>query len=323
MATLERSWSTEHLHPDKALPYWRDVICENLLQMHIQSSNESTFFGHIEKHAFGPTKANFISVSEQKVWRERTAACSAKDHLFHLIHVRRGVQLIEQYGRSFKVGAGNCLLIDCLAGFEFDFPQGVEALVLEIRRDWLGCWLPAPEDAAARLIDGRSGWGATLASALSNVTPTTVGASGLPATVVAEQIASLLALAAVHDDSPPSTHKRALLRRVTETIRGRCHESDLDPAKVAAAVGLSRRYVHMLFASAGTTFSRELYDCRLQRARRLLCNKRFDGLGIAEIAWNCGFSEPSHFTRRFRDRFGSTPSAYRVKGGSDDVSAGV
>ena len=31
--------------------------------------------------------------------------------------------------------------------------------------------------AAARLIDGRSGWGATLASALSNVTPTTVGLS--------------------------------------------------------------------------------------------------------------------------------------------------
>jgi len=58
--------------------------------------------------------------------------------------------------------------------------------------------------------------------------------------------------------------------------------------------------------------ARELYDCRLRRAQRLLCDKRFDGLGIAEIAWNCGFSEPSHFTRRFRDRFGSTPSAYRL-----------
>jgi AraC family transcriptional regulator, positive regulator of tynA and feaB len=55
-----------------------------------------------------------------------------------------------------------------------------------------------------------------------------------------------------------------------------------------------------------------LYACRLERARRLLRDKRFDGLGIAEIAWNCGFSEPSHFTRRFRERFGSPPSAYRL-----------
>jgi len=101
------------------------------------------------------------------------------------------------------------------------------------------------------------------------------------------------------------------LRRVTETIRERCHESDLDPAKVAATLGLSRRYVHLLFAYAGKTFSQELYDCRLRRAQRLLRDKRFDGLGIAEIAWNCGFSEPSHFARRFRERFGATPSAYR------------
>jgi AraC family transcriptional activator of tynA and feaB len=317
MAILEQRWSTEHLQPGRALSYWRDVICENLLQMHIESSRESAFFGHIEKHAFGPVKVNFISVSEQKVWRERTAACNAQDHLFHLIHVRKGVQLIEQYGRSLKVEAGDCLLIDCLAGFEFDFPQGVEALVLEIRRDWLGGWLPAPEDAAARLIDGRSGWGATLASALSNVTPTTVGASGLPPTVVAEQVASLLALAAARDDASPTSRKRALLRRVTETIRERCHETDLDPATVAAALGLSRRYIHLLFASAGTTFSRELYACRLHRAQRLLRDSRFDGLGIAEIAWNCGFSEPSHFTRRFRERFGSAPSAYRLISAGD------
>ena len=229
-----------------------------------------------------------------------------------MIHLRRGLQLVEHYGRGVKVETGDCLLVDCLAGFEFDFPQGVEALVLEIRRDWLKGWLPAPEEAAARLISGRGGWGATLASALSNVTPASVGASGVPPTVVAEQIVSLLALASAGEDPmTATTHKRALLRRVTETIRERCHEPDLDPAAVAAALGVSRRYVHLLFASAGTTFSQELYACRLHRAQRLLCDKRFDGLGIAEIAWNCGFSEPSHFTRRFRERFGSPPSAYR------------
>ncbi len=89
MAILEQSWSTEHLQPGKELAYWRDVICENLLHMHIQSSQKRAFFGCIEKHACGPIKANFISVSEQKVWRERTASSNAKDHIFHLIHVRK------------------------------------------------------------------------------------------------------------------------------------------------------------------------------------------------------------------------------------------
>jgi transcriptional regulator GlxA family with amidase domain len=121
----------------------------------------------------------------------------------------------------------------------------------------------------------------------------------------------MLALASAPSLPAPSTHKRALLRRLTETLRERCHEPELDPAAVATALGLSRRYIHVLFAAAGKTFTQELYAFRLQRAQRLLDDKRFDGVGIAEIAWNCGFSEPSHFTRRFRECFGVPPTEYR------------
>ena len=34
-------------------------------------------------------------------------------------------------------------------------------------------------------------------------------------------------------------------------------------------------------------------------------------LAIAEVAEKCGFSDPSHFARRFRKRFGVTPIQYR------------
>jgi transcriptional regulator GlxA family with amidase domain len=50
---------------------------------------------------------------------------------------------------------------------------------------------------------------------------------------------------------------------------------------------------------------------RLERAHRLLADKRFEDVRIAEIAWNCGFSEPSHFSRRFRERFGVPPTSFR------------
>ncbi len=311
MAQFEKAWSTEHAPQGKALSYWKEVICENLLAMQIDSMNESEFFGHISKYSFGPLKANFIGVAEQRVRRTRPARRSSEDGIFHLVHVRKGVQFFEQNGRDCRVDAGNCVLVDCVADFDFNFPEGIEALVLEIRRDWLRGWLPAPEESAARVIDCRTGWGATLASALVNITPASIGSLGLPDTDIAEQIAVLLALT-----TPPSlpslpTHKRALLRRLSETLRERCHEPELDPATVAAALGFSRRYVHLLFAAAKTTFTEELYRWRLERARRLLRDRRFDGLGIAEIAWNSGFSEPSHFTRRFRQRFGVPPKAYR------------
>jgi transcriptional regulator GlxA family with amidase domain len=123
------------------------------------------------------------------------------------------------------------------------------------------------------------------------------------------QIAVLLTLAAGPRTPAASTYKRALLRRVLEIVRERCHEPELDPATVAAALGLSRRYVHVPFAAAGTTFTRELYESRLQRAQCLLGDKRSDGFGVAEIAWNSGFTVLSHFTKRFRERFGLPATA--------------
>jgi AraC-like DNA-binding protein len=201
--------------------------------------------------------------------------------------------------------------VDCLASFKFDFPQGVDALVLEIRKNWLQGWLPVPEDAAGQIFGAKPGWGATLASALGNLTPTTIGDISLPHSAIAEQIGVLLALATTPASPLLTTHKRSLLKRASEILRDRCHEQDLDPSAVAASLGLSRRYIHVLFAGTGTTFSRELYSCRLQRAQRLLSDRRYDGVGIAEIAWNCGFSEPSHFARRFRQCFGMPPLAYR------------
>jgi AraC-like DNA-binding protein len=314
MAQLAQSWSTGHSPQGKALSYWKDIICENLLALHIGSDHESEFFGRITKQSFGPLKANFIAVSEQRVWRTRPPSRSSEDELFHLIHVRKGVQFVEQHGRHCKVEAGECLLIDCLAAFDFHFPHGVEALVLEIRRDWLRGWLAAPEDATVQVI-GPQGWGATLSSTLANLTPSSISSLVPYQTAIAEQIAVMLALSGTPSAPSVSTHKRALLRRLSETLRERCHEHELDPGAVALTLGVSRRYIHVLFASAGTTFTHELYECRLQRAQRLLGDKRFAGHGIAEIAWNCGFSEPSHFTRRFRERFGAAPTAYRQQSG--------
>jgi AraC-like DNA-binding protein len=80
---------------------------------------------------------------------------------------------------------------------------------------------------------------------------------------------------------------------------------------VALAQGISKRYLHFLFACMGTTFGEQLLRVRLDRARLLLSDERFGGIPIGEIAARCGFSEPSHFARCYRQYFGSAPRAYR------------
>jgi AraC-like DNA-binding protein len=62
------------------------------------------------------------------------------------------------------------------------------------------------------------------------------------------------------------------------------------------------------FAMHGTTFDRALWNCRLEAACEALLSSR-GRISITEVALRHGFSDSSHFTRRFKTRFGATPGS--------------
>lgn len=99
----------------------------------------------------------------------------------------------------------------------------------------------------------------------------------------------------------------ALRRAVDRRLR----EPGLGVAAIAAAIGISERYVHKLFERAGTTFASYVMNRRLDGAARDLKNPAIAGRAIGDIAFDWGFSDLSHFTRRFRHRFGCTPRDWR------------
>jgi AraC-like DNA-binding protein len=132
----------------------------------------------------------------------------------------------------------------------------------------------------------------------------------LPAGTVADQLAGLVALAAGPEAQAARPQER-LYRQLHAALRERCLEADLSPAQFAASHGISRRYLHLLFARAGTTFGGELMRLRLEAARRLLSDRRCDALTVLEVASRCGFAEPSHFARRFRGAYGLGPLEFR------------
>jgi AraC family transcriptional regulator of arabinose operon len=78
---------------------------------------------------------------------------------------------------------------------------------------------------------------------------------------------------------------------------------------IARAVGLSPQHlVRVHKAALGETPAQSLWRIRLERAAGLL---RATGLGIAEVAGQCGFRTEQHFSRRFRARYGLPPGAFR------------
>ena len=107
----------------------------------------------------------------------------------------------------------------------------------------------------------------------------------------------------------PAGH--ALQRRCVDAIRSRFHEHKLSASEVAAACGISLRTLHRAFAAQGTSFACELMRERTAPAARMLAERRFRNLTVAEIGRRCGFADGSHFARQFRRWHGQGPGEFR------------
>jgi len=132
---------------------------------------------------------------------------------------------------------------------------------------------------------------------------------------IANHVLDLAALGLGARGEPAAAARRGGLRAVrlkaVLTILGqRFAETDFSAQKLAAAAGLSERYVNELLYEAGASFTLRLNELRMRKAAELLGQR--EGR-ISDIAFECGFNDLSYFNRCFRRRFGLTPTAARGK----------
>jgi len=105
--------------------------------------------------------------------------------------------------------------------------------------------------------------------------------------------------------------RAARLVAAREFVRKNLRRQDLRVGVLATQLGVTPRYLQMLFEAEGTTFSKYVLEQRLLAARRELVNPRLFDRPINLIAYDCGFGDLSYFNRAFRRRFGCTPTDAR------------
>jgi len=89
----------------------------------------------------------------------------------------------------------------------------------------------------------------------------------------------------------------------------------LSPGMVADLLGVSVRYLHILFEATGTSFSQTVTAQRLSESRRLL--REQPRRPIADIALACGFGSLATFYRIFSAAEAMSPGEFRAKGSAN------
>ncbi|MGB0372837.1 MAG: helix-turn-helix domain-containing protein [Opitutales bacterium] len=89
-------------------------------------------------------------------------------------------------------------------------------------------------------------------------------------------------------------------------------DSEFSAEFFAEKMHISLRTLHRkMKALTGDTPAKLIWNVRLKKAAVLL---RESDLRVTEIAFEVGFSESAHFSRMFKQFFGSSPSEYREEG---------
>ncbi len=103
----------------------------------------------------------------------------------------------------------------------------------------------------------------------------------------------------------------ARLAAAKALIQRQLDDPHLSAATVAQRLGVSVRYLHMLFEGEQHSFSTHVAYQRLRRAMALLTNPALSHWRIIDIALEAGFADVRTFNRAFRREFGCTPGEAR------------
>jgi AraC-like DNA-binding protein len=103
----------------------------------------------------------------------------------------------------------------------------------------------------------------------------------------------------------------ARLRAMKDDIRRSAHDASLTVHAIARRHGVGARYVQRVFEESGSTFTQYVTEQRLALAYKTLNRRASTDVPISTVAYDCGFSDVSHFNRLFRQRFGCTPGDVR------------
>jgi AraC-like DNA-binding protein len=306
---MDLVFSTDQYAQAQRYAAWRDAICDVYVHVDVKATDPDRYRGFIREAKFGEVVLTDILLSEQRINRSRRHISQLDKECYYIQLVHKGNVSVVQRGETYKSNAARGAIFSASEQYELHGHGEVRSLYLELPREAFAQRFPRERVPVTALIDTTQGLGriateycvalATEGPKLSNDIRAGLG----------DQLMDMLAftLQAPTGDLPSAEGwmKQARLRSVQQWIEQHISDPDLSLDKVAGANGISLRYLHVLFEGCEMSASEWIWDRRLQLAYDGLA--RGDGRSVTAIAFDHGFNSPTHFTTRFRQKYGMSP----------------
>lgn len=305
---------TDSVDQADSIDFWTAAVSRTYVDLDCTVPRDaSAISGKIESTDLATLGLSRVAATAQNVLRT-PAGISRTSADYFLVSVQTsGTGIIAQDDRTAILEPGDFALYDSTRPYSLHFDDPFAQYVLMLPGATLRTLVRDTNELTARAVSGRHGAGKLLVSMISSIMDD-VDMSAASAEAVSQSVeyilvAGLVGLTGVEKPAPYAASQR--LDEIKRAMTAGLRDPDLTVAKVAAALHLSLSTVHRAFAGEPCTASEWIWMQRLDGVKRALCEPQNAHTTIGALAASWGFTDPAHFSRAFRSRFGCSPREFR------------
>lgn len=261
--------------------------------------------GELEARHSGQLKLSTVTASGINLFRTHNEINSSNDGWFYTVFQLEGEAVMAQQDRQTVLQPGDMTLIDSALPCSFWWQGQSRQISLLLPRQLLNT---AARPAGAQRLIGMQ--------PLVQMCHRLVRESMHSSLNDAESDAALEAIVCLlrpllRQETVPSRRERQF-RQVVDFIDQHLQSEQLRPEWIARENGMSLRSLYRMFADQGLVVAQFIKHRRLDRCARQLRVATTDEK-LASIGYDWGFTDQSHFSTAFKQRFGLSPGEYRKR----------
>lgn len=307
-------YSTQGIHPRERLSYWREVATLGYVEHDFHPADGASFSGQVHTSTLPGMGLAAFEVDPAHVSRsERSAARSDSNDLLICMQCT-GRASVYQDGNHATFDGRALYLLDPMRPFDTMLNTRSSNIVVKIPRGMLEARVGTTAGMTARPITAETGIGALTMGFLELLPEQAESLDDVAGLKVADQLLDLAALAFTSHYGKKislSSPRATALLRLKATVERLMIDPGLKPEMIASEAGISVRYANSLLAEENWSLERYVTERRLERCRGALEDPAQAHRSIGEVAFKWGFSDLSHFGRRFKARYCLSPTDFR------------
>ncbi|MDQ1159303.1 AraC-like DNA-binding protein [Sphingomonas sp. SORGH_AS 950] len=293
---------------------WRETVREQIVDLDCARADDGPFHASISSCDLLGTRIAKVAAGRHHVSRDRRRIASDHDEYVLLTVLVEGRVTICQGSREARLQVGDMAIYDSTRPYDFFVEEPFVQTVLRLSRKDMARQIRSLDDLTACPISGTRGTGRLAARFICDLEDQLGHIDPRSAPALHGALIDLVGAAFTEQTSdrrPPLREQRhVLMTRIVQFVDTHFCEETLTCERVAETFGLSERYLRKLFAESERSLSERIWHLRLEKAKRDLRGNLAYRSSVTSVAYDCGFKDPAHFSRAFKEKYGMTPRDY-------------